>query len=360
MTGYRERLEYELNVDREDGLCRLFSHRVPTLSASAKAHGHPGRAGARLRRRAPSWPTACTSRTSTRCSTASIFERFLNPERVSHARYRHGLRASTRRGEVIDYVRGKYGDGPRGPDRDVRYHGRARRHPRRGPRRSNMTYAEVDAVAKLGARAGRLHMTLDEALRSLARQLRTISTRRDARVKKLIDTARRRSRACPATPRRTRRASSSRKSAGVRLCAARAQRRVDRLRSYVMTTLEELGLLKMDFLRPAQPDGARRRRADGPAAASRTLTSRGCRRTTRRRLPCSSRARRTGVFQLESTGMTGVCVGLQPAVASRTSPRLSPSTARARWSLSRGSSKTSHDPKLRDLQAARRSSRSSP
>ena len=80
---------------------------------------------------------------------------------------------------------------------------------------------------------------------------------------------------------------------------------------YVMTTLEELGLLKMDFLglrnlpvlddavkmvQTRQPDF---RLSDIPEDDPETFEM-------------ISRGQTSGVFQMESTGMTGVCVGLKP------------------------------------------------
>ena len=96
------------------------------------------------------------------------FERFLNPERVSMPDIDMDF-GDTRRGEVVDYVRRKYGDdhvaqivtfgtmAARGVIRDV---GRV----------MNMPYAEVDVDRQAGA-AIRLHITLDDALR-LSKQLR--------------------------------------------------------------------------------------------------------------------------------------------------------------------------------------------
>ncbi len=91
----------------------------------------------------------------------------------------------TRRGEVVEYVRRKYGDdhvaqivtfgtmAARGVIRDV---GRA----------LNMSYADCDVIAKL-VPAGP-HVTLDDALR-ISRELRE-KYEGDEQVKKLIDTAR--------------------------------------------------------------------------------------------------------------------------------------------------------------------------
>ena len=89
------------------------------------------------------------------------FERFLNPERVSMPDIDMDF-GDTRRGEVVDYVRRKYGDdhvaqivtfgtmAARGVIRDV---GRV----------LNMPYADVDVIAKLVPNT--LHITLNDALR---------------------------------------------------------------------------------------------------------------------------------------------------------------------------------------------------
>ena len=93
----------------------------------------------------------------------------------------------TRRGEVVDYVRRKYGDdhvaqivtfgtmAARGVIRDV---GRV----------MNIPYAEVDQIAKqVPGGPGALHITLDDALR-LSKPLRELYET-DPQVQKLIDTA---------------------------------------------------------------------------------------------------------------------------------------------------------------------------
>ena len=106
-----------------------------------------------------------------------FFERFLNPERVSMPDIDMDF-GDTRRGEVVDYVRRKYGDdhvaqivtfgtmAARGAIRDV---GRA----------LNMTYADCDVIAKLvPGEPGNLHITLDDALKlraSCAKSTRTTS-----------------------------------------------------------------------------------------------------------------------------------------------------------------------------------------
>ena len=172
-----------------------------------------------------------------------FFERFLNPERVSMPDIDMDF-GDTRRGEVVDYVRRKYGDdhvaqivtfgtmAARGAIRDV---GRA----------LNMTYADCDVIAKLvPGGPGNLHITLDDALK-LSRELRE-KYENDEQVKKLIDTAR----ALEGMPRHA-----STHAAGVVITKRPVVDYVPLATNddavvcqYVMTTLEELGLLKMDFL----------------------------------------------------------------------------------------------------------------
>jgi len=105
-----------------------------------------------------------------------FFERFLNPERVSMPDIDMDF-GDTRRGEVVDYVRRKYGDdhvaqivtfgtmAARGAIRDV---GRA----------LNMTYADCDVIAKLvPGGPGNLHARRRRA-QALARAARKVRERR--------------------------------------------------------------------------------------------------------------------------------------------------------------------------------------
>ena len=114
---------------------------------------------------------------------ALIFERFLNPERVSMPDFDTDF-CQERRGEVIAYVMRKYGSdhvaqiatfgtmAARGAIRDV---GRA----------LNFTYAETDVVAKLVPSTP--HITLKDAM-EVSPKLKEMYDG-DERVKKLIDTA---------------------------------------------------------------------------------------------------------------------------------------------------------------------------
>ena len=168
------------------------------------------------------------------------FERFLNPERVSMPDIDIDF-CVRRRGEVIEYVNRKYGRdhvaqivtfGTMAARQAVRDTGRA----------LDMSYAECDAVAKQVPFA--LGMTLDEALH-LSKQLREMYAG-DERVKR----AHRHGEALEGMPRHA-----STHAAGVVITEKPVYEYVPLAKNdesvvtqYPMTTLEELGLLKMDFL----------------------------------------------------------------------------------------------------------------
>ena len=179
---YRKRLDYEMNVIETMGYVDYYLI-VADFILWAKHEGipvGPGRGSG-----AASIAAYCMHITEMDPMKYSlIFERFLNPERVSMPDFDTDF-CQARRGEVIDYVMRKYGKdrvaqivtfgtmAARAAIRDV---GRA----------LNFTYAETDAVAKLIPTT--LHMTLDEALK-VSPQLKEMYDG-DERVKKLVDTAR--------------------------------------------------------------------------------------------------------------------------------------------------------------------------
>mgnify|MGYP002527758878 CR=1 FL=1 len=232
-----------------------------------------------------------------------MFERFLSPQRTEMPDIDMDF-GDTRRAEVVDYVRRKYGEdhvaqivtfgtmAARGSIRDV---GRV----------MNFTYAETDAVAKLVPPTP--HMTLADALKQ-SPQLRQMYDS-DERVRELVDTAK----AIEGMPRNT-----STHAAGVVITKLPVYDYVPLatndgtiVTEYTMTTLEELGLLKMDFLglrnitviddairdiRKTEPDFSMARVTDNDPKVMDMLTQ----------------GRTAGVFQMESTGMTGVCMGLKP------------------------------------------------
>jgi DNA polymerase-3 subunit alpha len=209
-----------------------------------------------------------------------------------------------RRQEVIDYVTRKYGKDnvaqivtfgtmkAKGAVRDV---GRV----------LGMSYGDVDAVARLVPST--LNITLADALK-LSPQLKERYDQ-EPQVKTLIDTAM----AVEGMPRNT-----STHAAAVVITKEPVYHYVPLSRNddtvviqYTMTTVEELGLLKMDFLglrnltiiddaealiRRKEPDFDVSKVPDGDEATYQMLTA----------------GRTSGVFQMESTGMTGVCVSLHP------------------------------------------------
>ena len=232
-----------------------------------------------------------------------FFERFLNPERVSMPDIDMDF-CVRRRGEVIDYVNRKYGSdhvaqivtfGTMAARMAVRDVGRA----------LNMGYAECDAVAKQIPMAP--GMTLDEALK-LSKPLREMYEGDEA-VHNMVDTAR----ALEGMPRHA-----STHAAGVVITQRPVYEYVPLAKNdesvvtqYTMTTLEELGLLKMDFLGlrnlTVLEDAAVLVRQEDPA-----FTVDGIPDDVPEVYEMLSQGRTSGVFQLESTGMTGVSVALRP------------------------------------------------
>lgn len=169
-----------------------------------------------------------------------IFERFLNPERVSMPDIDSDF-CYERRQEVIDYVVEKYGEqnvsqiitfGTMAAKACIRDVGRA----------MNYSYAEVDKIAKMIP--SMLNMTIDKAL-DMNNELKELYED-DIKVKELIDI----SRSLEGLPRHT-----STHAAGVVIASQPLVNYVPLQKNeesivaqFTMGTLEELGLLKMDFL----------------------------------------------------------------------------------------------------------------
>ena len=170
-----------------------------------------------------------------------LFERFLNPERVSMPDIDVDF-CFERRQEVIDYVVRKYGKdcvaqivtfgtmAARGVIRDV---GRV----------MDLPYALCDSIAKMIPQE--LNITIDKAL-EMNHELKTLYDT-DEKIKELINMSRR----LEGLPRHT-----SMHAAGVVISQKEVDEYVPLSRAadgtivtqFTMTTLEELGLLKMDFL----------------------------------------------------------------------------------------------------------------
>lgn len=298
---YRKQLDYELDMIEKMGFTDYFLI-VSDFVRYAKSAGipvGPGRGSA-----AGSMASYCLYITDIDPMKHGLyFERFLNPERVSMPDIDMDF-GDTRRGEVVDYVRRKYGDdhvaqivtfgtmAARGVIRDV---GRV----------MGVPYAEVDAIAKQVPNT--LHITLNDALR-LSKPLSDLYET-DENVKALIDMARK----LEGMPR-----NASTHAGGVVITKCPVYEYVPLAKNddavvcqYIMTTLEELGLLKMDFLGlrnlTVLEDAVQTVQAEHPGFKLEDIPE-GDKAT----YEMLSRGKTSGVFQMESAGMTGVCVGLKP------------------------------------------------
>ena len=234
----RERMEYEIGVIAKMGYVDYFLI-VWDFINYARSHGivvGPGRGSG-----AGSIVAYCLHITQLDPLKYSLlFERFLNPERVSMPDIDVDF-CYERRQEVIDYVARKYGAdhvsqiitfGTMSARAVVRDVGRVLGYP----------YQEVDAISK--SIPFELNMTLDRAL-SISPDLKK-SYAENERVKKLIDT----SRALEGMPRHA-----STHAAGVLITDKPVTEYVPLQRNdevittqFPMGTIERLGLLKMDFL----------------------------------------------------------------------------------------------------------------
>mgnify|MGYP002594671539 CR=1 FL=1 len=234
-----------------------------------------------------------------------LFERFLNPERVSMPDIDVDF-CFERRQEVIEYVRRKYGDdcvvqivtfgtlAARGVIRDV---GRV----------LDMPYAQVDSIAKMIPQE--LNITIDKAL-TMNPELKKAYEEQDE-IHYLIDMARR----LEGLPRHT-----SMHAAGVVISQKDVSEYVPLSRAsdgsivtqFTMTTLEELGLLKMDFL------GLRTLTVIQNAVkliqkdAGVTLDMQKINYDDKKVLDSLGTGRSDGVFQLESAGMKNFMKELKP------------------------------------------------
>lgn len=234
-----------------------------------------------------------------------IFERFLNPERVSMPDIDVDF-CFERRQEVIDYVVRKYGKdrvvqivtfgtlAAKGVVRDV---GRA----------LDMPYAQCDAIAKMIP--GDLGMTLDKALKA-SPDLREAYESDDS-VKYLIDMSKR----LEGLPRHT-----SMHAAGVVISRAAVDEYVPLSRAsdgsittqFTMTTLEELGLLKMDFLGLRTLTVIQNAVRLVEKTTGKPLDIDKIDYNDKKVLDSIGTGKNDGVFQLESSGMKGFMKELKP------------------------------------------------
>ena len=233
-----------------------------------------------------------------------LFERFLNPERVSMPDIDVDF-CYERRQEVIDYVVGKYGKdrvvqivtfgtlAARGVIRDV---GRV----------MDMPYAFVDSIAKMIPQEPK--MTIEKALK-VNPELRKMCED-DEEVKYLIEMAKR----LEGLPRH-----SSMHAAGVVISQKSVDEYVPLSRAadgsvttqFTMTTLEQLGLLKMDFLGlrtlTVIQNAVLMARKKDPSVNMDTLDY-----DDKKVLEYIGTGKTDGIFQLESAGMKSFMKELKP------------------------------------------------
>ena len=299
----QKRLEYELGIIKRMGYVDYFLI-VWDFINYARENGipvGPGRGSA-----AGSIVSYCLHITNIDPIRYSLlFERFLNPERVSMPDIDIDF-CYERRQEVIDYVGRKYGKekvvqivtfgtlAAKGVIRDV---GRV----------MDLPYSFVDSIAKMIP--NELNMTIDKAL-SMNAELRKLYES-DEQVHVLIDMSKR----LEGLPRHT-----SMHAAGVVICPEAADHFVPLSRGsdgsittqFTMTTLEELGLLKMDFL------GLRTLTVIQNAAkliqkdTGVTLDMQKIDYDDKKVLDSLGTGRSDGVFQLESAGMKNFMKELKP------------------------------------------------
>lgn len=297
----RERLEYEISMIAQMGFVDYFLI-VGDFIEFARKKGipvGPGRGSA-----AGSMVAYCLGITQLDPIEYSLyFERFLNPDRVSMPDIDIDF-CYMRRQEVIDYVTQKYGESQ--VSQIITFGTLAARAAVRDVGRVlNMPYAEVDQVAKLIPQEPK--MTLEKALAGSPDLRRLYDD--DEHVRTLIDTARE----LEGMPR-----NASTHAAGIIITSRPvweyvpiAKNDLGTVTQFGMTTLEELGLLKMDFLGLRNltilDDAVRMARKNGADIDLEHLDYHDA-----GVFDMLSQGKTSGVFQLESSGMTGVTVAMKP------------------------------------------------
>ena len=297
----RERLSYEINVVKNMGYTNyyLIVYDFINYAKSRDIPVGPGRGSG-----AGSLAAYCVGITDIDPIRYNlIFERFLNPERVSMPDFDVDF-CYERRQEVIDYVNEKYG---RDHVAQIVTFGTmaARAAVRDVGRVMGLPYQDVDKVAKLIPME--LKMTLKKAL-EVSPDLKALYDA-DSQVHDLIDTSLK----VEGMPRHA-----STHAAGVVITREPATEYVPLstndglpVTQFNMVEIERLGLLKMDFLglrtltvihdtetavRRREPD-FRMANIDYDDPATYAMLAKG---------------ETEGIFQLESTGMTQVLVGMRP------------------------------------------------
>ncbi len=296
-----DRLDYEMDVIRHMGYTNYYLI-VADFIHYAQQHGipvGPGRGSG-----AGSIAAYCTGITGIDpLRYQLLFERFLNPERISMPDFDIDF-CYERRGEVIDYVVGKYGAdhvaqiitfgtlAARAAIRDV---GRV----------LDIPYQKVDSVAKMVPME--LKMTLERAVK-VSKPLAE-ACKNDEEVRELIEFARK----LEGMPRHA-----STHAAGVVITPKAANEYVPLstnegaiVTQFPMTTIEELGLLKMDFLGLrtltviSDAEKMIRKQDENFDVGSMPLDDEAV-------FSLLSSGETDGVFQLESSGMKQTLVNLKP------------------------------------------------
>ena len=299
--AYVQRLDYEMGVISQMGYVNyyLIVWDFIRYARSVKIPVGPGRGSG-----AGSLAAYCLRITNVDPMRYDLlFERFLNPERVSMPDFDIDF-SDERRDEMIDYVVDKYGAdhvaqivtfgtmAARGALRDV---GRA----------LNIPYGKVDQVAKLVPNS--LGMTLDMALKQ-SKELRE-KVESDPQVQELFQMARK----VEGMPRHA-----STHAAGVVITDRPVMDYVPLSKNddavvtqYTMTAIEELGLLKMDFLglrNLSVIDHAQQMiAAKEPGFSMETIPQ-----DDPQVFHMLSQGQSVGVFQLESSGMKRLLTQAQP------------------------------------------------
>ncbi|MCD8104980.1 MAG: DNA polymerase III subunit alpha [Lachnospiraceae bacterium] len=300
----RPRLDYELSVIQKMGYVDYFLI-VWDFIHYAREHDimvGPGRGSAAGS--VVSYALGITKLDPIRYSL--LFERFLNPERVSMPDIDVDF-CFERRQEVIDYVVRKYGKdrvvqivtfgtmAARGVIRDV---GRV----------MDLPYALCDSISKMVPKE--LDITLDKAL-EMSQDLRK-AYEGDEQIHALIDMSKR----LEGLPRHT-----SMHAAGVVISQKSVDEYVPLSRAsdgtittqFTMTTLEELGLLKMDFLGLRTLTVIQNAVKLAETSSGRTINIDEIDFDDKAVYDSLSTGRTDGVFQLESTGMKNFMKELKPS-----------------------------------------------
>jgi len=301
-----KRLNYELDMIADMGFTGYFLI-VADFIAYAKDMGipvGPGRGSA-----AGSVASYCLGITTVDPIKYSLyFERFLNPERISMPDIDIDF-CERRRSEVIEYVKQKYG-----ADRVaqiVTFNSlKAKNAIRSVSKALALTFQEENELANEIPNV--LNIKIKDALKTSSK-LRSMYDN-DTRIKKVIDTAL----AIEDMPK-----DSGTHAAGVVITKYPVREYVPLTLSkkddsiatqYSMNTLEELGLLKMDFLGLRNltviEDTVQDIRNNIPGHSDFLIEN--IPEDDKATFDMLSAGKTAGVFQLESQGMTSVCVGLGP------------------------------------------------